>query len=243
MTMTLISPVETQAGSASEKWNGYSAILPSALQVPTARATVLIVSPQALIRRGLEAVLGDGLERCRVRAVATAREAKELASRAEPSVIVLDTEMCEPAAAGAVCADLVAIAPGVRLVVVASVDAPATIRHCLAAGATGCISSDADESAIKAAFAAALRGQRYVDPRIAFAFVRNDDQMPALAASKLTPRERDVLRLLSEGCSNRTISSRLAISEKTVKGHVSSILAKLHAPSRLAAALMAKTVL
>jgi DNA-binding NarL/FixJ family response regulator len=241
--MTLMASVEAPTGRFGGQWGDHSMSSHVPPQAGVGATTVLVVSSYPVTRRGLEALLAEGNSECRVWAVASAPEANVLAATVQPSVIVIDGQLCQPVTAGAMCADLLAAAPAARLIVVASTANPATIRRCIVAGALVCLSPESDESVFKEAFAMARRGQRYVDARVAHALACNDDALMAVGSSRLTPRERDVLQLLSEGCSNRTISARLTISEKTVKGHVSSVLAKLNAPSRLAAALMAPTVL
>jgi DNA-binding NarL/FixJ family response regulator len=91
-----------------------------------------------------------------------------------------------------------------------------------------------------AAMRATVTGATALDPRIAFQLARDLADEPTRAgAPHLSVREREVLRLLAEGRSNRAIARQLGLSEATVKGHVSRLLDKLNASSRLEAVVLA----
>jgi DNA-binding NarL/FixJ family response regulator len=206
-------------------------------------AAVLVISHHSVVRRGLSAIIREVNATYRVTAAAAGYEAESLAEAVQPNLIVIDMIDQPAPAAAALCSELIARIPGTAVLVVAAASDATMIRSCLDLGAVGCVSPDSDERVIAAATAAALCGQRFIDPGVAYAMTRREYGRAERDSAHLTPRERDVLRLLSEGCSNRAISTRLAITEKTVKGHVSSILAKLQVDSRLAAALKASEIL
>jgi DNA-binding NarL/FixJ family response regulator len=148
----------------------------------------------------------------------------------------LGTELPAPQ----VCHRLRGLLPDARIVLVTAFDRTGEIRDCLAAGADGCLLKDTSEVDMTAALRTVLDGGCVIDPRIAFRLVRHVADEPDRApAVRLTARERDVLDLLAEGCSNRAIARRLRLSEATVKGHVGAILEKLHASSRLEAIVRA----
>jgi DNA-binding NarL/FixJ family response regulator len=108
-----------------------------------------------------------------------------------------------------------------------------------AAGARGILSRDASGGSLRAALMAAAQGMVVIDPQIAVALVPSAEHAPAQTLGELTPREVDVLQLLSEGLPNKAIASRLGISEHTVKFHVNAIMGKLGAQSRTDAVMRA----
>lgn len=197
-----------------------------------------------MVWRGLAAMLDECHEGCRV---STASDYEELRCLIEPSattLVILDLESVDSGDPETACREVLRMAADVRLVVMGSPNEPEAMRRSLSAGALGCVGFNSTEATMTTAFRLAFDGEEYIDPLLAPALIRgNRDRSSSTQISNLTPREKDVLRLLAEGFSNREVSARLFISEKTTKGHVSSILAKLQVTSRLAAAVMAQEVL
>jgi DNA-binding NarL/FixJ family response regulator len=111
-------------------------------------------------------------------------------------------------------------------------------RAALRAGARGVLGRDADAARLLAGLEAVARGLVALDD-LAFEALRPRTPAPLPTAETLTPRETEVLQLLSEGLSNRQIGDRLGIGERTAKFHVNSILAKLGAESRTEAVVLA----
>lgn len=108
----------------------------------------------------------------------------------------------------------------------------AQIADAVAAGARGILSSATDGPSLAAALDAVVRGLLVIDPVFSVAIVPAHGEEPEVLAEELTPRELEVLQLLTEGLPNRQIAQRLGISEHTVKFHVGTILSKLGAHSR-----------
>lgn len=107
------------------------------------------------------------------------------------------------------------------------------------AGARGMLSREADAASIAAALHAVYQGLVAVDPALGGTLLPNQDQADPYQVEELTKREREVLELLAEGISNRSIAGKLEISEHTVKYHVNAILRKLGAQSRTEAVVRA----
>ena len=107
------------------------------------------------------------------------------------------------------------------------------------AGARGILSREAEPARIAAALQAVDQGLVAVEPALGGAFLPSRNQAIAYQVEELTKREREVLELLAEGLSNRSIAVRLEISEHTVKYHVNAILRKLGAQSRTEAVVRA----
>jgi DNA-binding NarL/FixJ family response regulator len=115
------------------------------------------------------------------------------------------------------------------------------IRQCLASGADGVLLKDAEPDDLIMRLRHLAAGTRVIDPRVAESLT--GDLVNALQGRteqlSLSPRERAVLDLLAEGCSNRQIAARLFIAETTVKGYVAALLEKLGVDSRLQAVIKA----
>ena len=99
-------------------------------------------------------------------------------------------------------------------------------------GVRAVLPADASAAEILAAIQAAAAGMAAIDPRDLEALIASPAQQEAEAATPLTAREREVLRMLAEGAANKTIAWKLGISEHTVKFHVAQILAKLNVGTR-----------
>lgn len=178
---------------------------------------VVIVDDHPVVREGLAAALHAEV----VGAFGSAEEA--LASRQAADVVILDLEL--PGLSG-----IEAIgrfrAP---VLVLTAYGTDEDVERALAAGAKGYLLKGAPLDEIERAIETVARGQSFLDPRIARADQRH----------RLSRRERDVLRLLAEGQSNKEIASKLRITERTAKFHVTSIYNKLGAANRAQAVAIA----
>ncbi len=109
-------------------------------------------------------------------------------------------------------------------------EGPAT--EAAAAGVRGLLLRNTEPATLAAALEAVARGLTVVDPTLAATILPDRDRAAPAPVEDLTPREREVLQLLAEGLPNKVIADRLAISEHTVKFHVTAIMGKLGAQSR-----------
>jgi DNA-binding NarL/FixJ family response regulator len=198
--------------------------------------SVLIVDDHPVVRRGLRALLEvqDGIE--------VAGEAGDgdtalaLAAERTPDVILLDLKL--PGVDGiAVLAALKARDSTARVLVLTSATEPALASLALRSGAAGLLYKDVDPDALVRAIRSVHDGHLLLAADAAGTLVRSASHHAGLDA--LTGREREVLAELARGRSNREIARALRISEKTVKAHVSSVLAKLGVQDRTQAALLA----
>jgi DNA-binding NarL/FixJ family response regulator len=205
---------------------------------------VLIVDDHPVARRGLHMVVSAAYGDVDCADAADATAALTQAASLRPDLVLLDMHMPGTVAASTLCAQLREIVPAAPIVIVTAFDSIAEIRDCLLAGAAGCLLKDTAEIDMAAALRAVMAGGPALDSRIAYRLARDLVRDPAgesaLAATpQLSRREKDVLELLAEGSSNRAIAIRLKLSEATVKGHVSRLLDKLNATSRLEAVMHA----
>jgi DNA-binding NarL/FixJ family response regulator len=114
------------------------------------------------------------------------------------------------------------------------------LQRCLNAGADGYIVKDIIPAELIRALKLIASGESFVDARIAGRLLRRQNVTRGrLENSELSARETDVIRLIAEGLSNKEISARLNLSEKTVKNHISRIFSKLHIGARTQAAVHA----
>jgi DNA-binding NarL/FixJ family response regulator len=200
---------------------------------------VLIVDDHPVVRRGLRALLEvqDGIE--------VAGEAGDgvaaLALDAEhaPDVILLDLKL--PGMDGiAVLDELRARDSAARVLVLTSATEPASASLAVRSGAAGVLYKDVDPDALVRAIRSVHDGHLLLTAEAAGSLVRSAGAWGAAAGlDALTGREREVLAELTKGRSNREIARALSVSEKTVKAHVSSVLAKLGVQDRTQAALLA----
>jgi DNA-binding NarL/FixJ family response regulator len=133
-----------------------------------------------------------------------------------------------------------ALYPDVEVVALTSFAEEERVHAAFQAGASGYVLKDSDADDVAAAVRAAHRGEMQLDPLVArrlMSPLREGRRIDPIA--ELTSRELDVLRLVAVGKPNKEIAAELAISERTVRTHVSRILRKLHLSSRTQAALWA----
>jgi DNA-binding NarL/FixJ family response regulator len=155
----------------------------------------------------------------------TPREASFSSNNADVIVWDIDSDPGDPETAAHVFQKACG---GIPVCALSTRPDPELMRRCLSAGMAGFIVKDVSVTAFISAIESIGMGGRYVDPRLAPAPV-----------TELSPRETDILRLISQGMSNRDIGRRLLLSEKTVKNYVSRIFSKLHVSKRSQAALHA----
>jgi DNA-binding NarL/FixJ family response regulator len=173
----------------------------------------------------------------------SAPDAVALAIRAQPDVVVMDLNLPRVSGVDAT-RELVAAAPGIKVLVLTVAADERSVLDALIAGATGYLLKDATIEEIAAGVRAAAAGESFVSPRIAHHLLGRLRGQAGPGGSgadeaKLSERELDILRLVAEGCDNDQIAERLYLSPRTVKNHVSSILSKLDMDNRVQAAVYA----
>lgn len=204
----------------------------------------LILDDHAIARRGLRTILEESFALTHCWDVTTPQAALTLAAAERPDLLLLDMHLPGGMPTHELCRQLRALLPDARIVIVTAFDRLREIEDCLAAGADGCLLKDTAEVDFTAALRRIRAGETVLDPGIAqrMAVALVGRRSSSSSAVHLTNRERDVLHLIAEGCSNRVISTRLQLSEATVKGYVSSLLDKLGVASRLEALVRASDV-
>jgi DNA-binding NarL/FixJ family response regulator len=196
---------------------------------------VLAADDHPLALAGLRQLLGalDGI--VLVGAAASGEEAVRLAAEHAPDVVLMDLEM--PGMDGIQATrELLARRPATAVVVLTSFSDRERILAALDAGAAGYLLKDVEPDELARAIHAAARGQSPLHPRAARELI---DQRQELGP-QLTAREEEVLTLLAHGLPNKLIARRLAISERTVKGHLTHVFERIGVTDRTQAALWAR---
>ncbi len=195
---------------------------------------VMIVDDNAVIRRGVAALLEEADDIRLVGEAGDGREAIRVAGEAKPDVVLLDVRM--PVMDGVEAAG--PLAERARVMMLTYTDEQERVVAAIRAGASGYLvhgQFDADELATRIRQLAA--GETVLSPAVVgtvFEALRRTPGSPdeADGPASLTEREREIMNLISQGLTNRDIAERFVLSEKTVKNHVNRIYSKLGATNR-----------
>lgn len=197
---------------------------------------IVIADDHSVVRRGLAMFLAADADLEVVGQAANGAEAIRLAREARPDLVLMD--MLMPVMDGiAATAAIRRELPDTEVLALTSVLEDDKVTGAIRAGAIGYLLKSTDADELGRAIKAAAAGQVQLSPEAAQRLLR-EVRAPE-SPETLTERETDVLRLVATGGSNKEIARELSIGEKTVKAHVSSILAKLGLQSRTQAALHA----
>ncbi len=198
---------------------------------------VLLVDDHELVRRGLSDLLAQEDDLLVCGEAATAAGALRLAAALAPDVVVLDVRL--PDGDGvAVCRELRTSAPRTACLVLTSYDDDDALVAAVEAGAVGFLLKQVTGSDLVAAVRTVAAGGSTLSPRATSLVLDRLRGSRSDRASGLTTRERRVLELIGQGCSNREIAEQMGLAEKTVKNHVSSLLRKLGLRRRTQAAVL-----
>jgi len=202
---------------------------------------VVVVDDQTLIREGLASLLALVPDLTVVGQAAGGREALELVAERSPDVVLMDVRM--PGMNGvAATREVRTRYPHTRVIVLTTFDNDEYVFDALRAGASGYLLKNADPDYLAAAIRVVHAGGSILDPAITGKVIRHatrPGQARRALSERLTPRERDVLRLMAKGVANAEIAAQLCLSEGTVRNHVSHILGKLGTHDRAHAVRLA----
>jgi DNA-binding NarL/FixJ family response regulator len=211
------------------------------------RLRLLLVDDQAMFREGLRLLLGQQPDFEIVGEAGDGLAALESVRLIAPDVVLMDLRM--PHLGGAEATRRIkAEAPAVKVIVLTTFEEDEEVFSALRAGAAGFLLKDAPSEKLCEAIRFAARGETWLQPSVAAKLVAEFGRLaprPVPAATGVLPeplsaREREVLRCLADGMSNKEIGRKLAISEGTVKNHMSQVLGKLQVLDRTQAALRAR---
>jgi DNA-binding NarL/FixJ family response regulator len=202
---------------------------------------VIVVDDHELFRGGVIGLLQErGIEV--VGEAGLAADGIRQAAAIGPCVVLMDLNL--PGMSGVEATQrLTAVAPLARVLVLTVFVDDQHVIDALLAGACGYVLKDAPIEQIIEGIRAAARGESSISPRVASRLVRRlrepDEIEPSAMEEPLTPRELEVLELLTRGLDNSEIAQALYLSQHTVKNHVSTILMKMEVENRIQAAVRA----
>ncbi|MGB5557566.1 MAG: response regulator transcription factor [Paracoccaceae bacterium] len=205
---------------------------------------VVIADDHPLYREGVARSLSDDAGLLVVGQAEDARGAIELAGRLAPDLVLLDISMPHGGGIGALRGIMALPAPPkVAMLTVSEEDDD--VMQALRAGALGYILKGVGSRELVHVVKDIARGQTYVSPSLAakiLSAMRTDgpSKRDAQPIDDLSKREEDILKLVSEGKSNKEVGNQLNLQEKTVKHYMTSILQKLHVRNRVEAAVLAR---
>jgi DNA-binding NarL/FixJ family response regulator len=201
---------------------------------------VLIADDHPVVRRGLGALVGTLPGMVVVGEASDGAAAVKEAQLLRPDVVIMDIAM--PGVDGLEATRRIAgAAPEVAVLVLTMHDDEDTLLAALEAGARGYLLKGAEQAAIESAIRSVAVGQLVFGADLAGRLRARLAAPPVPSVlSELTAREREVLDLMAQGCSNALIASRLQLASKTVGNHASAIVTKLGVPGRADAVALAR---
>lgn len=209
--------------------------------------SILIADDHPIFRQGLALTLGEADDFRLCAEVGTAEDAYRSTVEMRPDLLLLDLSM--PGGGQSVIEQIVREAPDTHVVVLTASEDSVDLSAAISAGASGYIVKGIGGRSLINILRDIRDGQHYITPSLATRVLGelaqgsgNEIEAPHARARRerleaLTPREREIMALVAKGSSNRRIAEQLGIEEKTVKHHMTRILAKLKAANRTEAAM------
>ena len=200
---------------------------------------IVIVDDHALAREGLKAVLSNDAFHV-VAEAATGEDAVEMVIAHAPDIVLMDVRLGAGIDGLEATRRIAALGLSTRVLMLSLHDMPAYVREAIAAGAAGYVLKDSSIDDLRLAIGQVMAGQSVIPLGLISAAMRGVERAarPADLIASLTERERQVLDLVAEGLTNKSIARALSISPATVKAHVERIIAKLGVADRTQAAVM-----
>ena len=205
---------------------------------------IILADDQIVVREGLAAIIGTDPE---IEVIGEANNGKEALAEVnalQPDMVVMDLQM--PVMNGVQATQILSEThPTLPVLVLTTYSADEWLFDAIHAGAAGYLLKDSRRDELVAAIKGTMAGKSFLDPAIAGKLMQHISKKrvgkpsPALALSKLTDRERDVLRLVGQGLNNSAIAQRLHLASGTVRNYVSTIIKKLGVGDRTQAAVVA----
>jgi len=199
---------------------------------------VLIIEDHQVVAEGLSALLNDQPDITVVGSAASVADSVSSVVELNPDVVVLDFRLTDGTGADAAM-DIRQVRPDIKLIFLTREDSDAARFAALEAGASAFIHKSKAASEVVEAVRIVGRGGTLITPRTIASLLNKRRAMDSQLES-LTPREKEVLRLMAEGLPSREIAKRLGISYTTVRTHIRSLGSKLSVHSKLEAIVKAR---
>jgi DNA-binding NarL/FixJ family response regulator len=202
---------------------------------------VILADDHTMVLKGLRFFLSTQSDIDIIGEAHNGKEAVELAGTLSPDVILMDVQMPDMDGVEATIA-IKEKYPEIKIIILTSFVDQDTVLPALKAGANGYQLKDIEPEELADTIRAVHRGEKRLHPQATNQLLTHlKDETPGRKSSfdELTPREKDVLREITNGLGNKEIADALFITEKTVKTHVSNILSKLGLHDRTQAAILA----
>ena len=198
------------------------------------RTRILICDDHTLFVEGIKAMLRNESSLEIVGEARDGRQAVELVKELKPDLLLMDLSM--PDMNGFDATQRVhELDPNIKVLILTMHDEEELVARCLEAGAAGYIIKDAPASQLLYAIEMVQKGERYLSPvvlkQVVAGYVKNSN-VPQTSYDRLSPREREVLKLLAEGLSVKEIATRLNLSVKTVDVHKTNLMKKIDVHDR-----------
>ncbi len=203
------------------------------------RLRLLLVDDSEVVRMGLRALIGTDRTIDIVGEAGTVATAIETCVRLEPDVALLDIRL--PDGTGFdVCRAVLQKLPDLRVLVLTSVADETLVDEAIRAGAHGYLLKEIDGRGLVQAIHDVASGKSILDPAVTARVMQlvKSGASGEKSLALLSPQEKRVLALISEGCTNKEVAARLGLSDKTVKNYLSTVFEKLHVSRRAEAAVI-----
>ena len=203
------------------------------------RLRLLLVDDSEVVRMGLRALIGTDRTIDIVGEAGTVATAIETCVRLKPDVALLDIRL--PDGTGFdVCRAVLQKLPDLRVLVLTSVADETLVDEAIRAGAHGYLLKEIDGRGLVQAIHDVAGGKSILDPAVTARVMQlvKSGASGEKSLALLSPQEKRVLALISEGCTNKEVAARLGLSDKTVKNYLSTVFEKLHVSRRAEAAVI-----
>lgn len=198
--------------------------------------TVGVVDDHPLFREGVIRSLSEDSQFTIVGEGSCAMDALAIATGKRPDVLLIDLSM--PGDVLATTGDILTASPQTRLLILTASEDADALKASLQAGARGYLLKGVGSRELGEAIRSVHGGSRYVSPQMSAKMLDSFAVTEPQGKDTLTQREREVIELVAQGLSNKHIALKLDLQEKTVKHHMTQILAKLSVSNRTEAALL-----
>lgn len=197
--------------------------------------TIGVVDDHPLFREGVTRSLSEITGFAVVGEGASSDDAAMIAATSRPDIMLLDVSM--PGGGLSAIGEVLTRSPTTKVLMLTVSEEVDTLLGALQRGAMGYVLKGVGSRGLAEAIQTVLSGSRYISPTMSTKVMESSLQGGAPDKNSLTPREREVMDLVSQGLSNKHIGLRLNLQEKTVKHHMTQILSKLGVSNRTEAAL------